>query len=145
MTLKHINKIGLDKSFFVGGNATFSVKGPERHYTFKITTPPWNENLRSAFLLSGPDNTSDYVYLGMVNKETGAFRLTEKSKMTLDTVPVKVLVWILKHAFTDGLIPDGYAVNHDGNCGCCGRPLTVPLSVERGIGPDCWARLHGGR
>uniref|UniRef100_A0A6M3LYZ3 Uncharacterized protein n=1 Tax=viral metagenome TaxID=1070528 RepID=A0A6M3LYZ3_9ZZZZ len=27
-------------------------------------------------------------------------------------------------------------------CRVCGRLLTAPLSVERGIGPVCWARLH---
>lgn len=26
-------------------------------------------------------------------------------------------------------------------CANCGRPLTDPLSVERGIGPDCWPRI----
>jgi len=27
-------------------------------------------------------------------------------------------------------------------CRVCGRPLRVPKSVERGIGPVCWARLQ---
>jgi hypothetical protein len=27
---------------------------------------------------------------------------------------------------------------HEGRCGRCGRALTVPESVERGIGPECW-------
>jgi len=26
-------------------------------------------------------------------------------------------------------------------CANCGRPLTDPLSIERGIGPDCWPRI----
>lgn len=26
-------------------------------------------------------------------------------------------------------------------CICCGRELTVPLSVERGVGPKCWENL----
>jgi hypothetical protein len=26
-----------------------------------------------------------------------------------------------------------------GTCACCGRMLTDPVSVERGIGPECWA------
>lgn len=25
-----------------------------------------------------------------------------------------------------------------GRCACCGKLLTVPLSVERGVGPVCW-------
>lgn len=26
-------------------------------------------------------------------------------------------------------------------CFCCGRELTVPLSIERGVGPVCWGKL----
>jgi hypothetical protein len=26
-------------------------------------------------------------------------------------------------------------------CANCGRPLSDPLSIERGIGPDCWPRI----
>lgn len=26
-------------------------------------------------------------------------------------------------------------------CLCCGRELTVPLSIERGVGPICWEKL----
>jgi Family of unknown function (DUF6011) len=32
-----------------------------------------------------------------------------------------------------------------GVCGCCGRTLTDPLSVQRGIGPICWGRLGVGK
>jgi len=27
-------------------------------------------------------------------------------------------------------------------CSVCGRRLTAPVSVDRGIGPVCWARLQ---
>jgi len=30
-------------------------------------------------------------------------------------------------------------------CRICGRLLTNPKSVERGIGPVCWARLKAGQ
>lgn len=26
-------------------------------------------------------------------------------------------------------------------CANCGRPLNAPVSIERGIGPDCWERI----
>jgi hypothetical protein len=32
-------------------------------------------------------------------------------------------------------------VHHENHCGRCGRTLTVPESVERGIGPDCLAKM----
>jgi hypothetical protein len=29
-------------------------------------------------------------------------------------------------------------------CANCGRPLTDPESIDRGIGPDCWPRIDPG-
>jgi hypothetical protein len=31
------------------------------------------------------------------------------------------------------------------NCGMCGRVLSDPVSIERGIGPECFGRATGGR
>lgn len=31
-------------------------------------------------------------------------------------------------------------LKHSGRCKVCGRLLTDPTSVERGVGPDCWAK-----
>jgi len=30
-------------------------------------------------------------------------------------------------------------------CGRCARPLTDPVSIQRGIGPDCWGALTGSK
>lgn len=31
------------------------------------------------------------------------------------------------------------------SCSFCGKPLTDPVSVERGVGPDCWGRHTGSK
>ena len=36
---------------------------------------------------------------------------------------------------------EAYAIG-SGKCACCGRTLTVPASVHRGLGPDC-AKKYG--
>ena len=36
---------------------------------------------------------------------------------------------------------NSFTVHHEGKCGCCGRSLTVPESIKRGIGPECWSRM----
>ena len=36
-----------------------------------------------------------------------------------------------------GRVPEQLEVWHEGRCGRCGRALTVPESIERGIGPEC--------
>uniref|UniRef100_A0A6M3LZU7 Uncharacterized protein n=1 Tax=viral metagenome TaxID=1070528 RepID=A0A6M3LZU7_9ZZZZ len=33
-------------------------------------------------------------------------------------------------------------MSEETHCSVCGRLLTAPLSVKRGIGPVCWAKMH---
>ena len=167
--------IDLDKNFFMGGNATFTVEnGKGTHYTFKIRQPK-KQNPRFTgpaphfiSLLTGPDNENSYTYMGIVaeapvmrtevinpesptsptrqvdtGRKTLRIRLTGKSKYNDESAPVKVARWALNLAMTGGELPAGYAIHHEGKCGCCGRTLTVPESIKRGIGPECWSRLAG--
>jgi hypothetical protein len=138
-----MNTIELETKFFTGGNATFTVdNGQGTHYTFKIRQPKSCDKF-FAMLLTGPDNEHSYTYMGVFEPIFGGIRLTAKSRYNDDSQPVKVLRWAMKHAFGDKLLPDGYAIHHEGKCGCCGRTLTVPESIKRGIGPECWSRICG--
>jgi hypothetical protein len=39
-------------------------------------------------------------------------------------------------------LPKGLKVHHEGRCCRCGRKLTVPESIETGLGPECASRLE---
>lgn len=164
------NTIKLDNRFFMGGNATFTVdNGKGTHYTFRIRQP---KKQRPGFtgpiphfisLLTGPDNENSYTYMGKVEetpirekvvqdgvekfidtgKSTLLVRRTANSKYTDDSIPLRVARVALHKAFTGQELPEGWTIYHMGKCGCCGRPLTVPESIERGIGPECWKRFGG--
>ncbi len=135
----------LSLEFVLAGRAVFTVNNDKGdHYTFKVVKketasmgPIW-----FAMLLTGPDNTNDYTYMGCIDAQLG-FRLTGKSKFKMDSVPVKVLVWTLRHVFMMLELPAGYKIHHEGKCGRCGRALTVPSSVESGIGPECAKIMMG--
>lgn len=134
----------LNKNFILGGNATFTVQNPAgEHYTFKVRTPKFDENARAAFLLTGPNNESDYSYLGMVIPQTGSVKLTQKSKMNYGSIPVRVISFALRCVWGTQNLPEGYQIRHEGKCGCCGRTLTTPESLDRGIGPECIKRFGG--
>ena len=38
--------------------------------------------------------------------------------------------------------PPGMAVTHAGRCAVCARKLTNPVSVDWGVGPECWEKTH---
>jgi hypothetical protein len=144
-----LNPILLDKSFFLGGRATFTVTSEKTGAwrTFRLGRSKPNDRFPKpalfATLLAGPDNENSYVYIGMIEETTGTLKLTRKSRRTDDSPDVKVLRFVLKHVWSDMMLPNA-TVRHMGKCGCCGRTLTVPESLDRGIGPECWNRIMGG-
>ena len=128
-----------DIHFFELGKAIFTVANPSNeHYTYKIRKKIFDDKRTCWFiyLLTGPQNTNDYTYLGVYVPSIHGVRLTAKSKYTEDSKPVKVLKWALTRVANNNL-PVGYKIQHEGRCGRCGRTLTTPESISRGIGPEC--------
>jgi hypothetical protein len=123
--------------FFEGGKALFTVSNNKGvHYTFKIRKRKDSPYFVS--LLTGPDNTSNYTYLGIFNPHHKALILTYASKMKLDSVPVKVFNWAVQKVYEHAPLPEGYGIQHEGRCCRCGRLLTDNVSINRGVGPECW-------
>jgi hypothetical protein len=76
----------------------------------------------------------------------GEGRLTAKSKYDDDSQPVKIIRRVLARIWQDDLAAveaTGWKVHHEGRCGRCGRTLTVPESIESGIGPECAKKMAG--
>jgi hypothetical protein len=116
-------------------------------YTFRVSKPKDKDD--SPYFvgwLSGPDNEASYSYLGILNPEAGSraevVRLTRKSRAAEGSQVLAVARWVAWLILHGEPVPAGYYLNHAGKCGCCGRTLTVPESIDRGIGPECWARLQ---
>ncbi len=131
----------VSKEFVMGGKAIFTVKNPVGEwYTFRVSRKEASASYPEAWfvsLLTGPDNTASYTYLGMLSPTTGEVRLTARSLYRDDTKPVMVVRWLLKLLWSGKPLPDGYECYHEGRCGRCGRVLTVPESIESGFGPEC--------
>jgi len=140
------------KQFFVGGKAIFTIEVPEAfaktmktnsHYTYRIRAKEATDKFPKTYfvdLLSGPDNYSNYTYMGILNPETGAFALTSKSKVTDDCWSVRLFRRAMACIFeenTNAIMSAGFNVHHEGRCGKCGKRLTVPESIKTGLGPIC--------
>jgi hypothetical protein len=133
----------INRTFLLAGKATFTVdNGKGEHYTFKATTKDgYQQGTKVTFLsvLTGPDNTSDFTYLGMIN--SGEVTLTKKSKYNADSKLYKVAKWAVRQVYHNLDLPEGYNIQHAGKCGKCGRKLTTPQSIATGLGPKCAASL----
>jgi hypothetical protein len=75
-----------------------------------------------------------YQYVGtLIN---GIFKLGKKSKISGDAQSVKVFNYVSRKLKSNEL-PEFIEIWHEGKCGRCGRTLTVPTSIESGMGPEC--------
>src|SRR5258708_38527897 len=137
------------KDFALAGNAIITLQSLRTgaHFTYKIRAKDVAGEIKADYtpdriwfvsLLSGADNESDYQYLGLINKHR-EFRLTAKSRASANAPSVKAFEWFW-HMVRDG-IPTELVVRHEGRCGRCGRTLTVPESIDRGIGPECAQKI----
>jgi hypothetical protein len=174
--------------FALAGNAIITMVRPqrtlingdtetvevERRFTYRIqrakpkdgeedTHRPWFVKV-----LSGPQNTSDYQYLGTIfsDKFSGGitYRHGRKSKIHEGAASARGIAWFVRNLDrllelrvrlekiglfgreeVEALIADAEkSLNrlrfyHEGRCGKCARVLTVPASIELGLGPVCAA------
>jgi len=141
----------VSKEFVLGGKATLTIENAAAwasqnaapaHFTFKINKKELDGDKSIYFvsLLTGPDNTRSYSYVGVLNVNSGVVHLTAKSKVTAETLSFRILNRVLSRIWaneTSAITNAGFEVHHSGRCGKCGRKLTVPESVKTGFGPEC--------
>lgn len=121
--------------FILAGNATFTLKSlkSNKHLTYKVKKANSGE-IWFVSLLTGPNNESDYAYLGII--QNSKFRLTSKSMVKPTSDPVKAISWTLNKIAAGENTPN-LEIWHEGRCCRCGRLLTTPESINIGIGPEC--------
>ncbi len=137
--------------FLFAGAATFTLVSlvTGRRFTYKVQVKKTDVKAGLAdcayfvSLLRGPDNTADYAYLGVLRRP-GRFFTTAKSRVKEHAASYTALLWFLDAMKTDrqDVLGIGKQLEfwHTGRCCYCARLLTVPESVERGIGPECAKR-----
>lgn len=138
-------------SFITGGNAYFTMKNRETEvrFTYHVAIPddqkPETARIWFVGLLTGTDNTSDYSYIGYLRRsDTGKFYFTygKKSGIKSDAAGVVAFTKVFNGLLANGLTLPKLEIWHEGRCCRCGRKLTVPESIESGIGPEC-AKIAG--
>lgn len=129
-------------TFIFGGNAYFTLRSTKTgaRFTYRARASK-DGNVFFISVLRGADNEGDYTYMGVVRSDSRErFRTTAKSRVKADAPSAKALAWFLRNMASDAV-----ECWHEGRCGCCGRKLTVPESIESGIGPECAKRTGRAR
>jgi hypothetical protein len=124
--------------FVTAGKAVFTILNEKtgRRFTYRVKKHK-KSPIYFVSVLSGPDNTSNYSYIGTIFNEED-FRLTRNSKAGPEAPSVIAFTWFMRHIRR---LPPALKVYHENRCARCGRALTTPESVQRGFGPECWQRV----
>ena len=129
-------------AFLFAGRALFTLvsKKTGARFTYKMRRASGDDENRPWFVsvLTGSNNEGDYSYIGVVfpnNPERLVH--TRKSKVTVQAPSFRAVAWFLNrlHNAADALAQVEFW--HEGQCGRCGRVLTVPESIKTGLGPVC--------
>ena len=126
--------------FALAGNATFTIRSTQtgQRFTYKITAAE-DGPMHFVKVLTGPDNTQDYRYLGFLRRGV-YFHGGAKAKVSATAPSAISFDWFWRHLARNAL-PETVEVHHEGKCGRCGRALTVPESIQSGFGPECIGKL----
>lgn len=93
-------------------------------------------------LLSGPNNDSDYSYLGRIARDVfwAGRKVPRPGDVSAEAPSSRAFAWTWK-MLASGRFPETLEIWHEGSCGRCGRKLTVPTSIAQGFGPECITKI----
>lgn len=128
------------KRYLLGGLSFVTVLSQVTgtRFTFKVAADTDRYSgapLHWVRVLTGPDNTSDYTYLGRLNADGTLYQNGRGvGAEAPSSVAFRYLWWCLNDAHQ---IPDKMEVWHPASCGKCAQLLTVDSSIKLGFGPKC--------
>lgn len=128
-------------TFLTAGRAVFTLTSTKTgtSYTYKIKRGGLEVGATGPLfvsVLTGPDNTRDFTYMGTLLTNPNRIHSTRGSKIFGDAESYKALTWYLQNLGNPRV-----QFRHEGRCGRCGRALTVPSSIDSGLGPECAGKV----
>ncbi len=130
------------QAFALAGNATFTIVGKSSRFTFRVRRATDDAgkagNVSFVSILTGADNENGFQYFGLIRHELGGHRFEHGRKAHVSAAaPSAVAFKWFWQRLASGADLGVMQFWHEGKCGRCGRKLTVPESLERGLGPEC--------
>ena len=134
------------------GNATFTLLSDktERYFTYKVKRSRKYVGCFNVYTLAGPR----YVYLFTMvfspSTQYTLFRTTKPTVMrrfgyayTQHNIELKHKTFTWLHRLLCEYLPQPNKLHvfKSDRCWCCGKVLTTPESIERGVGPECFSKM----
>lgn len=128
------------RRFATAGRARFTLVSEKTgaRFTYQVKVKKDDEGEPTDFffvsVLTGPQNTNDYTYLGCLTH--GRFVHDRRLRIGTSAPSRQAFTWFWNRVQQSKELSQCECW-HEGKCGRCGRVLTVPESVASGLGPKC--------
>ena len=132
----HILKNHVDIYEYIhGGHGVVTLQSPSgKYFTYCFKKPYGKDKFKEGTLFAYCiEGKHEYNYVGMYDLKS--FRKTNQSCYEEDSEQFKGARYIVYMSLKDFNTP--MKLYHEGVCCLCGKKLTDPKSIERGIGPQC--------
>lgn len=137
------------KDFVLAGAAVFTLRDPENdtHFTFRVnkskddraTSRSYGSGVPTWFVNLGIGYDSS-IYMGLLKGDAKKLVLTKGSRVGLDAPSYGMFVRWWEAVANDH--ESSIQMDHEGKCCACARPLTHPISIALGIGPECGGHYY---
>jgi len=128
------------RRFATAGRARFTLVSERTgtRFTYRVKVKKGEDGEPTDFffvsVLTGPQNTRDYTYLGCLRG--GSFVHDRRMRIGPEAPSRQAFAWFWNRVRNNQELSQ-CEVWHEGRCGRCHRLLTVPESLETGLGPIC--------
>lgn len=127
-------------NFVFAGKSIFTIQSARTgaRHTFQVRHKK-DSDMYFVSLLTGSNNDEDYEYLCFIREHyNGRYQYgTSKKSCRKDNHPAHAMIkYLAKLIETQEMHPQ-FEFYHEGKCARCGKTLTDPISIERGLGPTC--------
>lgn len=139
------------RTFMFQGKALFTLENKEKgtHITLRVQTlkrkrhQPEDTRYFEVYVKALNDKYAGNRYIGRIDRRSKSFKPT--GYIERDHVGVQTIEWLIRNwnRLEDFVSNEKVAIYHMGVCCKCGLPLTVPESIQNGIGPQCFKYREG--
>jgi len=154
------------RDFLLGGRAKFTLKNTEskNRFLFGVLRPSYyvmdeaGKRTRKFYkymvvaLMTHQGGRMKYRQIGrlMASEEVSGYTFFHEGRHLAnrkEETGIQAFEWMMTHLNekAKGSWPSKIELWHTGHCGCCGRLLTDPESLQNGIGPICIKKIKDER
>lgn len=133
------------RTFLFQGKAFFTMHNLEKNtnITLRVQTPkrkrghPEETRYFEVYVKALNEKYAGNRYIGRIDRKERSFK--SNGYVEPDHVGVQTINWLIRNwnHLEEYESSERVAIYHLGSCCKCGLPLTVPESIQNGIGPQC--------